>query len=64
MRKKKEVSELKDGANNSVENLTEKPIAISSCEQEWINKIGSRSKFISSEARELSKSNYIANCSK
>ena len=56
MRKKKEVSELKAGADKS--------IAISSCEQEWIDKVGSVSRFTSAEASEQSKSSYIANCLK
>jgi hypothetical protein len=64
-RKMKLVSDLKDGANTDfVEEVVSEQEKISNCEQEWNNKIGSRSKFSSSEARSKSKVDYVANCLK
>jgi hypothetical protein len=67
MRKKKEVSELKDGANTP---FVDKVVTdweadrIQDCEQEWNDKIGSLARFSSEEGRTKSKNSYVASCLK
>jgi hypothetical protein len=62
-RKIKLVSDLKDGANTPfVQEIVDDKYA--NCKKEWAEKIGSRAKFISSEAKDKSESNYVASCLK
>ena len=62
-RKKKLVLDLKDGANTpfSEEVVDNKE---SDCRKEWVEKIGSKSRFISAEAKTKSESDYLASCLK
>jgi hypothetical protein len=56
------VSDLKDGANTDfVEEVADiKP----NCRQEWVQKIGSKTKFRSAEALAKSQNDYISSCLK
>jgi hypothetical protein len=62
-RKMKLVSDLKDGANTDfVQEVVDDKEA--NCRKEWVEKIGSTSRFISDEARKKSESDYLASCLK
>jgi hypothetical protein len=57
------VSDLKDGANTDfVQEVVDDKEA--NCRKEWVEKIGSTSRFNSHEARKKSESDYLASCLK
>jgi hypothetical protein len=58
-RKMKLVSDLKAGANTDADNTKE-----SDCRKEWVEKIGSKSRFISEEGAKASEDNYVKSCLK
>jgi hypothetical protein len=62
-RKMRLVSDLKAGANTDfVQEIVDDKQAI--CQKEWVQKIGSVSRFTSKEARDKSESDYVASCLK
>jgi hypothetical protein len=64
-RKMKLVSDLKDGANTDfVEEVVVDKVNESACQKEWVQKIGSTTKFRSAEAKKKSETDYIASCLK
>jgi len=63
VRKMKLVSDLKDGANTPfVEEVVDDKEA--NCRKEWVEKIGSKSRFSSEEGAKKSESDYVASCLK
>lgn len=64
-RKMRLVADLKDGANTDfVQEVTDMKQNESDCRKEWVQKIGSVTRFISSEARAKSENDYISSCLK
>lgn len=64
-RKMRLVSDLKAGANTDfVEEVVDTKPNESDCQKEWVQKIGSKTKFRNAEAREKSESDYISSCLK
>ena len=64
-RKMRLVADLKDGANTDfVEEVVDTKPSESDCRQEWVQKIGSKTKFRSAEALAKSQNDYISSCLK
>jgi hypothetical protein len=64
-RKMRLVADLKDGANTDfAQEVTDMKPTESDCRKEWVQKIGSVTKFRSEEARLESENNYILSCLK
>ena len=62
-RKMKLVSDLKAGANTDfVQEVVDDKEA--NCRKEWVEKIGSKSRFISEEGAKASEDNYVKSCLK
>jgi len=64
-RKMRLVADLKDGANDDfAQEVTDMKPTESDCRKEWEEKIGSRTRFRSGEARDKHESDYVASCLK
>jgi hypothetical protein len=64
-RKMRLVSDLKAGADTDfVQEVVVDKVNETDCQKEWVQKIGSTTKFRSAEARKKSQTDYVASCLK